>query len=524
MIHQHKLTALCLLTTLLYLYGPRAFLLQTQAGTDQAAQPAQKQEAKPQATTSTATEQTSAPAPAFQQEGAGATETSIVVGKIGDYIITKKELKERLMTELYPYDRETYDEQEQAPEALTVLMKMLGEKAMVMEARKEGMLKDESIASTVKRFKERRLVNLLAQKHVEKNRDRFMATADEIRQKIQTDSKLDEARAKAIIEQTKAGKLLDEYYMQIYTKAHVKKLDQNYVRAIEIYQRLLQRPKEDRKVAWIQNSQLRNELATREANLVLALYSGGKVTVKDWLETYCDIVPPRRPVLDTPGAVEELLEMALRMPLLIWEATSLGLDKDQELVAQVRDYEDRRLLNEVQGAKMKGAAEPTTEEATAYFQKNQEAFGTSKTLKIDLIWCENLPIAQKAKAELDGGQDFEAVKQQYSLEKTSKPFNTYPTSEGLFWKDLWAGEPGQILGPLKGFHGQGIQWRLVKILEKTPGQGKPYSPDIEQQIKNRIMSERGKSFVDQYGRDLLKKYPFQVYPEKIKDVDPLNIP
>ena len=511
---KRMLTTLCLSTFLLYLSGLSTPALGGIA--EQTSQPPQKQETQPPAATSN----TGAEQPA----GPPAAETSVVVGRIGDYVITKNELKERLKTELYPYDSETYDEQEQPPDALTVLMKILGEKAMVIEARKEGRLNDELITSTVKRFSERRLVNLLAQKHVDKNRDRLTATADEIRQKMQADQKLDETRAKAAIEQAKAGKLLDEYYMQIYTKARVKKLDQNYARAIEIYQRLLHRPKEDRKVAWIQNSQLKNELAPREANLVLALYSGGKVTLKEWLETYCDIVPPRRPVIDTPGAVEELAERALRMPLLVWEATALGLDKDAELVTQVRDYEDRRLLSEVQAAKQKEVTEPTTEEVTAYFQKNQEAFGTSKTLKIDLIWCESLPTAQKAKAELDGGKDFEAVRQQYSLEKTGKPFNTYPTGEGLFWKDLWAGEPGRILGPLKGFYGQGIQWRLVKILEKTPGQVKPYSPDLEPQIRNRIISERGKNLVDRYGRELLKKYSFQAYPEKIKDVDPLNIP
>jgi len=338
---KRMLTALCLLTVLVYLSGLSTPALGGAA--DQTAQSGQKQEAKAQpAPANTAAEQ-----PAVQP----AAEPPIVVGRISDYVVTKNELKERLMTELYPYDRETYDEQEQPPDALTVLMKMLGEKAMVMEARKEGKLNDELITSTVKRFSERRLVNLLAQKHVDKNRDRLTATADEIRQKMQVDQKLDETRAKAAIEQAKAGKLLDEYYMQIYTKARVKKLDQNYARAIEIYQRLLHRPKEDRKVAWIQNSQLKNELASREANLVLALYSGGKVTVKEWLETYCDIVPPRRPVIDTPGAVEELVERALRMPLLVWEATTLGLDKNEELVTQVRDYEDRRLLSEVQVAK-----------------------------------------------------------------------------------------------------------------------------------------------------------------------------
>jgi hypothetical protein len=479
------------------------------AAANRSAQPAQKQVAKPQAGAK--------PAPS-EVEG------SIVVGKIGPYEITKKELSERLMAELYPYDSETYDQQEQPPDALAVLNKMLAEKAMMLEGRKEGLLKNELIAGTVKRFRERRMIILLAQRYVERYRNKITATPAEITQKMHTDKKLTEARAKAMVEQTKAGKILDAYYMQIYTRAHVKKLDQNYAETIQIYQRLLHRPKEARRVSWIQNSQIRNELTPREKNLVLAQYVGGKVTLEDWFETYCDIVPPRRPPIDTPGAVEEMLERALRVPLLIWEATSLGLDKDPDLLAQVRDYEDRRLLGEVEGEKRKEVTPPTTDEIIAYFHKNQGAFGTSPSLKVDLIWCDNLAVARKAKAELDAGKDFETVKQRYSLEKKSKPFKTYAGGEGLFWKELWAGQPGQVLGPLKGFYRQGIKWRLVKILEKTPGKPKEYAPAMESQIKNRMINQRGTELIARYGQELLKKYPHQVYPERIKDVNPLNIP
>jgi hypothetical protein len=497
---ERMLPILSLFTVVLQLCGTSTPALG--AAANQTGQPSQKQAAKPQA----------------------AAESSIVVGTIGTYEITKKELYERLMEELYPYDSETYDQQKQPPDAQTVLMKMLAEKAMIMEARKEGLLKNELITSTVKRFRERRLIMLLAQRYVERYRGKITATPAEITQKMHADKKLTEARAKALVEQTKAGKILDAYYMQIYTKAHVKKLDQNYAEAIEIYQRLLHRPKEPRKVSWIQNSQIRNELTPREKNIVLAQYAGGKVTLEDWLETYCDIVPPRRSPINTPGAVEGLLERALRVPLLVWEATSLGFDKDPDLLKQVRDYEDRRLLGEAQAAKRKEVTEPTADEIIAYFRKNQEAFGSSPNLKIDLIWCHDLAAAKKAKAELDGGKDFETVKQHYSLEKKSKPFNTYPGGEGLFWKELWAGEPGQVLGPLKGFYRQGIKWRLVKILEKTPGKAKEYSPAMESQIKNKMMSERGTDLIARYGRELLKKYPHQVYPERIKDVNPLNIP
>jgi hypothetical protein len=447
---------------------------------------------------------------------------SIVVARIAYYTITKDELEKRLMTELYPYDYDYSGEQAEPVDAKKMLTEMVAEKAMIIEARAQGLLENEAIKDSVKRFMERRLVELLLEKHLE---GKISVTEGEIAQRMQADSKLDKARAKVMVEREKANMLWDQYYKQIYVKSGVKKLNQNFPRVVQIHERLLHHPKQPRKASWIQNSQVREELTPEERNLVLAQYNTGRITLKDWFDALCDIVPPRRPRnLNTPQGVDQLLERAMRMPLLVSEAKALRLDNDQDLLKQVRDYEDRRLLGEVQSAKRKELKEPTTEQIITYFSKNKESFGTSKGLKIDLIWCEDLEMAKEARAALDGGKDFEEVRKQYSLEKEGKPFTTHPSSEGIFWKDLWAGDPNSIVGPVKGFYRQGIKWRIVKIMEKTPGKEQPYSSNMEQQVKNRMMSEQFKALITQYGKELLDKYPYQIYDDRIKDIDPLDIP
>ena len=449
-------------------------------------------------------------------------EQPVTVGRIAYYVITQEELEKKLMTELYPYDYDNYDENAEPSDAKTVLMKMLAEKAMIIEARSGDYLKNDTISTSVKRFMERKLVNLLLAKHIQGKID---ITAEEIKLKMQADPKLDEAGAKAMVERAKTNTILDQYYRQIYGKSRLSKLNQNFPRVIQIHDRLLRNPKQSRNVGFIRTSQIKDELTLAEKNIVLAQYNNGKITVKDWFESLCDIVPPRRPRdLNTPQGVDQLLERALRMPLLVSEAKKLGLDRNKDLLKQVRDYEDRRLLSEVLSAKRKELKEPTTEQIIAYFGQNKESFGTSKSLKIDLIWCQDLNTAKQAKAALDSGKDFEAVRKQFSLEKEGKPFTTHPSSEGLFWKDLWAGNANQIIGPVKGFHRQGISWRIVKILEKTPGKDKQYSANMEEQVKSRMMSELNKALIAQYSKELLSKYPHQIYADKIKDIDPLNIP
>jgi hypothetical protein len=447
---------------------------------------------------------------------------STIVARIAYYTITRGELAKRLTAELYPRDYGSYEQPAGPVDAKTMLTEMLAEKAMVMEARAEGYLEKESISDSIKRFTERRLVQLLLEKYVA---GKANVTDDEIKRKMQTDPKLDKDRAKALVEREKTSVILDQYYKQIYSRSGVKKFSRNFPKVIELHERLLHHPKQPRKVSWIQNSQVREELTPQEKNIVLAQYNSGTITVKDWFESLCNIVPPRRPRnLNDPNGVDQLLERAMQMPLLVSEAKSLGLDKDQDLLKQVKDYEDRRLLGEISSAKRKEIEEPTDDQIIIYFSKHKEAFGTPKNLKIDVIWCQDLATAKQAKAALDNGEDFEAVKQQYSLEKQSEPFSTYPGSEGLFWKDLWVGDPNSIIGPVKGFYRQGISWRIVKILDKTPGQEKPYSTNMAQQVRNRMMSEQFKALMDRYGKELLKKYPYQIYPDRIKDIDPLNIP
>ena len=451
-----------------------------------------------------------------------AAEPPIIVGRIGDYVITKQELEKRLMIELRPYDYDNYNEQAEPADAETVLKEMIAEKAMITEARKQGYLKDESLAEQITEFKEKRLANLLLQKQLT---PKLIVKESEIQQKMKADPKLDRARAEAMLKNTKGRSLFDQYYKQIYQKFHVKKLSNNFLKAAQIHQRLLYSPKKPRKVGFIRTYQVKDELTPEEKNIVLVEYDYGKVTLTDWFNTLCDMSPPGRPRdLNTPKGVEQLLERTLRMPLLVSEAKSLGLDKDEDLLKQVREYEDSRLLSKVKSEKYKEAKEPTTDQIIIFYDKNKEAFRTDRTLKIDLIWCDDLKTARQAKAELDSNKDFESVRQKYSLEKKGKPFNTYPGGEGLFWKDLWKGDPNDIVGPVKGFYQNGIKWRIVKILEKKPGQVKGYSSDMEQRVKERIISEQRDALLAKYGNELLKKYPYKAYTEKIKDIDPLDIP
>ena len=96
--------------------------------------------------------------------------------------------------------------------------------------------------------------------------------------------------------------------------------------------------------------------------------------------------------------------------------------------------------------------------------------------------------------------------------------------EGLFWAELWKAEPNQTVGPVRGFYGSGVKWRIVKVLEKTPAKAQPYSEQLGQHASSgRCSPNRQQQVLDEYQTELLKKYPHEIFSDRIKDLDPLEI-
>jgi hypothetical protein len=448
-----------------------------------------------------------------------------VVAAIAQYVITKEELRRRLMMELQPYDYDGLAEKAELPDANAVLMKIIAEKAMAMDARKQNVLvENEMIRTAVRKFKERKLVGLLMQKQLE-GKLSAAASEAEIAEKMKADPKLDRERAKMMVERAKANEIMGQYYAEIYKKSNVKKVNANFIKAAQLQQRLLFQPKAERDVPFIRNSQMRDELTDEEKNIVLATFEKGQVRVSDWFETLGDMAPPRRPNdLNTAQGVERLLDQTLRTPILVAEAVSLGLDKDEDTIKQVRDYEDMNLLGIAQQTKYKEAPEPTEAEIRACFDEHKEEFKEDKKLKIEQIWCSDLKTAEKAKAELNESKDFNSVKQKYSLEKEGKAFDTYPRTEAYFWPALWEGDPNNVVGPIKGVYGDGFKWRIVKILEKNQGTTPEFSEQAANRAKQAVQTRRRLALTEKYCKELLGKYSYKVYAERIKDINPLDIP
>ncbi len=450
-------------------------------------------------------------------------ESADIVAEIGDYRLTKQELEQRFMQEIRFYGGREFPGQAKPGDVKTTLLRMIAEKAMVMESRRQGLLEDEDIKSYVERFLERRLVGMLLQKCLG---GKVNVVDAEVEMMLKANPKLDRVRAKAMLESAKAKKLLDQYYNELYKKFNIEKKSENFSDAVNIHRRLLLLPKMQRDMPFIRTAQVKNELTQEEKDLVLATGDFGRITLKDWFMALTDMAPPGRPKdLNTVEGVEKLLDRALKRPVFAYEAKLQGLDKDEDLLKWLREQEDMRLLVKARGEKVKDVPEPNDEQITAYFNDNKEKFRRGKMVKIDLIWCEDLKTAEKVKAELDEGKDFQELKQQHSLNKQqTEPYAAYPDGEGVFFADLYKADPNDIVGPIKGFYPNGIKWRVVKVIEKKQGDIPELTDNVKNGAKWRLVSESREAILKEYGEELRKKYPYKIYEDALKSVNPLDIP
>lgn len=463
------------------------------------------------------------PAPAAKSDtgspAADVKQPPVVAAKIGDYEITKDDLILRLLMEIRPRSEE-YTGSWKSVSAEAVLLTLVAEKAMMMEGRKTGALNDPILQAFIERQKRQKLGTKVVVDYI---RDNLSVSEAEIDQMMKSNPKVTREQASMQVQRAKGTAMLEQFYKQLLAKFHLKQVKENFAKASEVHERLLRNPAKPRNEGWILNSQVKNDVTKEEKDTVLATYDGGQVTLKDWLETLCEIVPPRRPTdLDTPEGVERLLDRTLRSAMLVAEAKSRGGDKDPQYLREIRNLEDEQMLYKVQSEKVKDIPEPNDAQIAAFFEKHKEWFAEGPSLKADRIWCQDLATARKAREELDGGKDFRSVKETYSLDKNAEPYDSYRNGEGPFWDDLSKGEPNQVVGPMKGFHGDGLAWRVVKILTKTPAKEKPFS-EVRDAVKWTMLSGRRKALLDTYGKELREKYGYELYADRIQGLDPLDV-
>jgi len=193
--------------------------------------------------------------------------------------------------------------------------------------------------------------------------------------------------------------------------------------------------------------------------------------------------------------IKNYIQQWIEKELIYQAALKVGLDLDPEYRRElekakkeilVREYLDQFLFEK----------ETTIDEAeiTKYFEENQESFIVANDeIKAQHILVATQREAEEARRRIIAGEDFEAVAREISIDFAERGRIEF----GFFSKEdvvreignrVFSYRVGSVTRPIKS----GFGYHLFKILEKR-GKGEYKTQDeVEDQIKNRLSSERKK--------------------------------
>lgn len=265
--------------------------------------------------------------------------------------------------------------------------------------------------------------------------------------------------------------------------------------------------------------------AKAETNPILAEIGEQKITLSD--------LQKRILRLQEKGATEELtgeekeallLEL-VRLEVFAKEALALGLEKDKEIEARIKDFVNYILATEYIEREVRNKIDVDEKEILQYFEKNRLEYVEPEKIKARQIYIraktEEEVEEAKTKAEillerLKNGEDFATL----ARESSDDPFTRDAGGDmGYFARGrlvpeleeavflLEDGKVSPILRTESGFH-------IFKLEDRIPGRPQEYD-EVREDITEILREEKEKKAYEALDEKLFKKYGVKIHKERI---------
>ena len=166
------------------------------------------------------------------------------------------------------------------------------------------------------------------------------------------------------------------------------------------------------------------------------------------------------------------------------------------------------------------AGNVSDKDATEYYAKNKEQFGTPESRNYRMIFTRDKAKAAAARAELEGGASWKDVAKKYSGDVSTK------NSGGLV-KDAVKGQQdpaldkvvfsidkGKVSEPIKGSLG----WYVVEVDSTKPGSTTPFA-QVKAQIVQQVKAQREQEALQTFVKSFQEKWKARTECQKDYVID-----
>ena len=260
------------------------------------------------------------------------------------------------------------------------------------------------------------------------------------------------------------------------------------------------------------------EIPEQYLGMVLAKYSDGSYTIKDYLKIYDEMGLPARPShrYGTESVYEsihkkifdEALPAYCEQQLKILDIPSVrqGLEKKKEEFLVYRLYDDQ----------VRSKVDATTMEVEAYYNEHKKELLSAEKRDFSIILCGEKGKVEEAMKAARKGEDFNRLVKTYSEDPSAA--ETMGRT-GLVVKGHFSDYDEVAFSLAEGGVSDPIQvprgWAIVKVWKVEKGQPVSYA-EAAQSIKDSIMEERADKLLQTKLKEWRKDYDIKVFDRNLK--------
>ena len=236
---------------------------------------------------------------------------------------------------------------------------------------------------------------------------------------------------------------------------------------------------------------------------VVAFFDGEELSLDDF-RAYIEKLPAQvRPMVASPERRKQFLETFVLTRLLVKDAKSRGLDKDEEIQSKLREQEDRLILQKV-FEDLQGTITISDEEAEAYYGANQEEFSTTEIRASHILVEDEASAGEVLVKVRENPESFAKLAKEISKDggTASKGGDLGFFGRGrmvpAFEQAAFAlKEPGDISEVVKSPFGN----HIIMLTEKKVGEPRPLD-QVKEQIRAKLISEQREKKMEAYFEQL----------------------
>jgi len=148
------------------------------------------------------------------------------------------------------------------------------------------------------------------------------------------------------------------------------------------------------------------QLDRNERELVLASWSGGQVSVVEYLTKIRQVPQQYRPDLDDYDSLSTIVFELKKLDILAYEATVEGLDNDEQFKSKIKRFKDLAMADLMRNDSIPKPPTPDEANARRYYDEHPQEFSNPAKIHVYEILLSDELQARKLASELKSLKDF----------------------------------------------------------------------------------------------------------------------